>query len=181
MEPVKTRIGRLLRACALAGVVLGTGALVSACSAEAGAEIGQRAPDFSLVRADTGETLSLSDLRGKTVIVNFWATWCPPCRAEMPDLQGAYDERLAAGDLVILGVNEEEGAEQVQRFIAEFGLTFPVVLDKDAAVRRRYNVPGLPATFFIDRDGIIRARSYGPVFGNLLPDGIAAADRGGES
>ncbi len=177
---VSLTIPRIARAGALAGLVLAAGVAVSACATEAGAHIGQRAPDFTLVRADTGETVSLSDLRGQTVVLNFWATWCPPCRAEMPELEAAYLEQGYPDDLVVLGVNQEETVEQVMRFMDDFSLTFPVVLDTDAAVRKRYAVPGLPATFFIDREGVIRARTYGPVFGTLLPDGIAAAVRGGD-
>lgn len=189
---MKAAIRRIARTAAVTGIATAAALALVACAAgegaaevpggpKTGSEIGQQAPDFSLVRADTGETVALSDLRGKTVVVNFWATWCAPCRAEMPDLEAAYRERLEAGDLVILGVNQEESAERVNQFVADLGLTFPIVLDRDAAVRKRYSVLGLPATFFIDRDGIIRARAYGPVFGNLLPDGIAAADRAGES
>ncbi len=189
---MSTPIRRLVRSAALFAASATVAVAFVACSSGDGAgeasgatntgnEIGQQAPDFSLVRADTGEAVALSDLRGKTVIVNFWATWCAPCRAEMPDLEAAHQERLEAGDLVILGVNQEESAERVNEFVEDLGLTFPIVLDSDAAVRKRYSVLGLPATFFIDRDGIIRARAYGPVFGNLLPDGIAAADRAGES
>lgn len=141
--------------------------------------VGQTAPDFVLEALGTGEPVRLSDFRGQTVVLNFWATWCAPCRAEMPEFQEAYDARLQAGDLVFLAVNFQEVDVQVQRFVDEFSLTFPVVMDRDGDVRRHYQVLGLPATFFIDRDGILRSQNLGPVFGRLLQDGISAADRGG--
>ena len=142
--------------------------------------IGEPVPDF-ILQDLAGQTVRLSDFHGKTVVLNFWATWCPPCRAEMPDLQAAYDERLPAGDFVVLAVDKlvEDSAGAVTDFVDEFGLTFPVVLDGGDDVSRRFNVRGLPATFFIDRDGVLRAKNLGPVFGNLLPDGIAAADAAG--
>lgn len=133
--------------------------------------LGQPAPDFILEQPGTGERVSLSDFRGQPVVLNFWATWCVPCRTEMPDLQTAHDEE----DVVVLAVNWQESDVVVERFLDEFGLTFPTVLDRDGRVREHYGVVGLPATFFIDPDGILRARNFGPVYGNLLGDGIEAA------
>jgi peroxiredoxin len=140
---------------------------------------GEPAPDFALRLVDSDEVVRLSDFRGQTVLLNFWATWCPPCRAEMPEFQAVYEGRLPDGDFVVLAVDLEETDAQVQRFLDELGLTFPVAMDHAGEVARHYGVRGLPATFFIDRDGIVRERVLGPVFGNLLHDGIAAADRGG--
>ncbi len=142
--------------------------------------IGDPAPDFVLQDLD-GNPVALSDFRGKTVVLNFWATWCPPCRAEMPDLQAVYEQRLPQDDLVVLAVDLlfEDSVGAVTDFLEEFALTFPVVLAAEDSVLERYGVRGLPATFFIDRDGVLRAKNLGPVFGDLLPDGIALADAAG--
>ena len=143
-------------------------------------EIGKPAPDFVLQDLD-GNLVRLSDFRGKTVVLNFWATWCPPCRAEMPALQAMYDQRLPQDDFVVLAVDLlfEDSAGAVTDFVDDFELTFPVLLASEESVVRRYGVRGLPATFFIDRDGVLRDRALGPVFGDLLPLGIAEADLAG--
>jgi peroxiredoxin len=144
-------------------------------------EIGKPVPDF-VVRTVGGDLIKLSALRGKTVVLNFWATWCPPCRAEMLDFQETFEAREPAGDLAILAVNKlvEDVESAVVEFAEEFGLTFLVGFDESDEIVHRYGVGGLPSTFFIDREGTLRARTIGPVFGNLLPDGIAEADRVGE-
>jgi peroxiredoxin len=139
--------------------------------------LGQPAPDFVLQDARSGALVSLSDFRGRIVVLNFWATWCPPCRAEMPEFQRTFEER--GDNLVVLAVDFQETDEQVRAFLDEFGVTFPVVMDRDGKVRQHYGVLGLPGTFFIDREGIVRGQNYGPVFGDLLSDGIAAAERAG--
>ncbi|MEE8337119.1 MAG: TlpA disulfide reductase family protein, partial [Dehalococcoidia bacterium] len=104
--------------------------------------------------------------------------WCPPCRAEMPDLLEIYEQRLSDDDFVVFAVDKltEDTRDAVRDFVEEFGLTFPVAFDETDEIFERYEVRGLPSTFFIDRDGVIRARTLGPVFGDLLPDGIAKAD-----
>lgn len=122
--------------------------------------IGHPAPDFTLTGLD-GATFTLSDLRGQPVVLNFWATWCPPCRAEMPELQAA-STRLD-GEVAIVGVNQGESAEQVAGFVQPLGFTFPMPLDERMDVSRQYLVRNLPTTFFIDRDGIVRYTQVGPL------------------
>lgn len=139
--------------------------------------IGGAAPDFMLAEAGTGRPVRLSDFRGRLVILNFWATWCEPCRAEMPEFQQAYAER-GDQDLVILAVNYRESNDQMAYFQKQFGLTFPLVLDRQGDVSVHYGVQGFPATFFIDRSGIVRAQNLGPVVGRLLAEGLSAAERG---
>lgn len=131
--------------------------------AVAGAVAGGVAPDFSLMTSG-GETITLSDLRGQPVIVNFWATWCPPCLEEMPALQEVYDAHRDDG-LVVLAINQDEPADRVVRFAEQHGLTFPLLLDPEFDVTDRYQVGLLPSTFFVDRAGVVNE----VIFGGPLP------------
>lgn len=116
---------------------------------------GQAAPDFSLPALD-GSSVRLSDLKGKAVIVNFWASWCVPCRKEMPDFQAVYDRYKEQG-LTVLGVNAGESKVAVADFRAKVGVNFPMLLDQEEAAQTAYKIMPLPATFFVDRNGTIRA------------------------
>jgi peroxiredoxin len=120
---------------------------------------GTRAKGFELESLE-GDLVSLGDYRGSIVLVNLWATWCQPCREEIPDLLAAYDEHKDAGFLV-LGVNVEESVETVAPFVEEFGITYPVLMDKDAEILKAYRAQGLPMSFIVDRDGMIRVRHTG--------------------
>ncbi len=104
-----------------------------------------------------GKTWSLSDLRGKVVLVNFWATWCPPCRKEMPDLEALY-QRFGAQGFVVLAISDEE-AGKVTPFIAERGITYPVLLDPGRKVNELFQVEGIPKSFVYDREGKLVAQS----------------------
>ena len=132
--------------------------------------VGHPAPDFTLTRFGTGEKVNLSDLRGKPLILNFWATWCGPCRAEMPALQAAYERY--GDDLLVVGVDQGEEGAVVGPFLDEFGITFPILLDGDMAVGREYRIMGLPTTFFIDSQGIIRGVHAGQINSAILAEGI---------
>ncbi len=118
-----------------------------------------RAPDFSLPDID-GEKHSLSDYRGKVLIVNFWATWCPPCRAEMPSMERAW-KRYQGRGLVIVAVNVGEGEDAIFQFTAEHPVTFPIVLDEDSKVVTDWGVRGLPTTFVVDPQGRVVYRAIG--------------------
>jgi thiol-disulfide isomerase/thioredoxin len=115
------------------------------------------APDFTLDTLDGGKT-TLSELRGKVVVINFWATWCLPCRVETPALERSYEQYKDSG-VVILGVNltDQDLIGEVNSFVQEFELTYPILLDGDGRVSSiLYQVRGLPTTFFVNREGVIR-------------------------
>jgi len=126
--------------------------------------IGSPAPEIALKDLQ-GQEVRLSDLRGKVVLLNFWATWCKPCKEEMPAMQAAYDKLRDEG-LVVLAVNELEDVQRVAEHVRSHGHTFPVVMDHDNRIANRYGVVGLPASFLIDRQGIVRER----VSGSLLTE-----------
>lgn len=117
------------------------------------AEIGEPAPDFSLTSLD-GKKVSLSQLKGRPVVVNFWAIWCPPCKLEMPALEGLSKDAAAKG-FSLLTVNQEEDKSTVENFLEDNGYTFPVVLDSSGDVSELYKVTGIPTTVFINSKGII--------------------------
>ncbi len=114
------------------------------------------APDFTLGTLD-GKKVTLSGLRGKIVIINLWATWCPPCRAEMPALENVY-EQYKDSEVIILGLNvtNQDSEKDIPTFVKEFGLTFPILLDRDGSASTLYQLKALPTTYFINRKGIIR-------------------------
>jgi peroxiredoxin len=115
-----------------------------------------RAPDFKLVATD-GSTVSLADLRGKVVLLNFWATWCPPCRTEMPDLNALYRDNGSKHDFVVLGVDLEESQQQVEAFARDFKVAFPLLLDSSGKVTTEsFAVRTLPTSIVVDREGYIR-------------------------
>jgi peroxiredoxin len=113
------------------------------------------APDFEL-KTQTGETIKLSDLRGQAVLVNLWATWCPPCRAEMQTIETVYNEYKDQG-FIVLAVNMtyQDNALDILPFVTEQGLTFPILLDETKVVAKAYQLQSLPSSYFIGRDGII--------------------------
>lgn len=134
-------------------------------AAEPQPAVGHAAPDFTAPDAQ-GRPVRLADFRGKrAVLLNFWATWCVPCRLEMPTMEQAYGDYKKRG-LEILAVSIDAGqmsvvAATVAQFMEELKLTFPALLDPEMEVARRYRVFGIPVTFLIDREGIIRAREQG--------------------
>ena len=114
------------------------------------------APDFELTASD-GKIVRLKDLRGKVVLLNFWATWCPPCKAEMPDLNVLQRKYGADRDFVVLGINDMENAADVIAFAEREGIAFPLLLDPDGRViKDLFDVRYLPTSMIIDRDGNIR-------------------------
>ncbi len=131
---------------------------------------GSLAPDFELADI-SGEQVALSDLRGRVVLINFWATWCGPCRVEMPALQSRYERYRP--DLAVLAVDFDEPEDLVRDFAQEFGLTFNVLLDPGAAIQTLYQVRGYPTSVFVDEQGVIRIIHIGIMADSQL-DGYLA-------
>ncbi|ADU29596.1 redoxin domain-containing protein [Evansella cellulosilytica] len=141
-------------------------AKVGVSNEEVGIFIGDIAPDFQLTTLD-GDRVKLSDYRGQKIMLNFWATWCPPCRAEMPDMQRAYEEN----DIIILAVNlteTESRVENVETFADDFELTFPILLDERTEVADLFAVQPVPTSFMIDTTGRIEHVAIGPMNEDMI-------------
>jgi len=126
-----------------------------------GVSEGSTAPDFEL-KTLSGDSLSLSSVKGKKVIINFWATWCPPCRSEMPDMQKIQDEHK--DDVVVLAVNltnSESSVDTVKKFVDELELTFPVLLDEKGEINNQFEVLSYPTSYFVDENGVIQTKFVG--------------------
>ncbi|MEW4282320.1 TlpA disulfide reductase family protein [Priestia koreensis] len=124
-------------------------------------EVGGLAPNFDL-RTIQGKSAQLDDYEGKPVLINFWATWCPPCRAEMPEIEEFYGKYK--NDVVVLGINltqTEASIDGVKAFVNEYNATFPVLLDEEMNVSTLYKVQGYPTSYFVDGKGIIRQKIVG--------------------
>lgn len=119
------------------------------------------APDLSLTDLD-GKPVSLVDYRGQVVLVNLWATWCPPCREEMPTLVDFYNKYRSLG-FVLIAIDQGETAELVKPFVTEFALPFPVWLDMESLAGREFNTMNLPSSYVIDRDGQVRLMWIGGI------------------
>lgn len=127
-----------------------------------GWSVGSQAPEIEL-KDLKDDTVRLTDFRGKPVLVNFWATWCAPCRIEMPIMEKKYRAYKESEKFVILAVDvkDDSGVDAVRNFLGELSLTFPVLLDSENNAATAYNVLGLPTSFFIGRRGVIRATRVG--------------------
>ncbi|MFY3791523.1 redoxin domain-containing protein [Ureibacillus sp. MALMAid1270] len=138
---------------------------------ETGIKKGQLAPDFTL-QTLTGESLTLSDLKGKKVLLNFWASWCPPCKKEMPDLQDYYENYAKEENVEIVAVNltyteksltTNEAVEAVRLFVDSYDLTFPIPLMEEDSISKTYQILTIPSTFMIDTEGKIQRQIIGPL------------------
>jgi len=139
------------------------------------AEIGLSAPDFLLIDALSGEEIKLSNYIGKPIILNFWASWCGPCKIELPELQALQIKH--GDDLIILAVNgDRESREQIQYFGSKFNLTFNLLRDPKKEVTKAYGVWGLPKTLFIDRDGVIQKQYTGSINQEIIEQELLAFD-----
>lgn len=149
---------------ALAAIIGGVALFQSRLAQATGSgrpQIGKRAPDFTVKTVD-GQTTHLSALRGQTVILNFWATWCPPCRAEMPAINQVA-EAYRGQHVVVVAVDELESPLLVQKYVQDMELSFVPVLDSSGEVAKTYDVTALPTTFFIGPDGSVSNINVGPL------------------
>lgn len=134
-------------------------------SATVGLAIGNTPPDISLVGID-GKKMQLSDLKGKKVFLNFWATWCPPCRGEMPDIEKMH--KTYGNDLTIVAVSSAESSSTVKKFLQKTNYTFPIYLDENANISRTYQLASIPTSYFIDENGIIRQKVIGAIHYDIM-------------
>ena len=158
----KVKVIRVILSIILASLTLGlviTGCSGGSSGGSSTAIVGKKAPDFTLQDLD-GQSVSLSDFEGKPVLINFWNSGCSPCRREMPFLQEVYGE-IPGSELVMLTINIGESSATVKKFLGDNNLSLPVLLDANAAVAQSYSMPGIPTTFFIDRDGILQVKVIG--------------------
>lgn len=120
---------------------------------DTGIAIGKRAPNFSMT-LDDGRTITLHDLKGRPVMINFWATWCGPCRIEMPEIVRTAQ---STPELAVLAVNVQEQLPLVQSFAEDFAMDLPIIRDEEGSIQNLYQIRGMPTTYFVDKNGAIRA------------------------
>jgi len=133
---------------------------ITACGESPVATVGKPAPDFDTVDLK-GDVWSLSDLKGKVVFINFWATWCPPCREEMPSMQRLYD-KMPKDKFEMIALYNNDKKQPVMNFVSQMRLTFPIWSDEHNFAGAKYGLTGLPETYIVDKNGIIREKFIGP-------------------
>lgn len=140
---------------------------------DVGIDIGQTPPDFTLTTL-SGETVTLSELKGKKVMLNFWASWCGPCKAEMPHMEQYYKKQKDSDNIEVIAVNltsaERKGLEAVESFVDAYSLTFPIPLDEDGQVMKNYEVITIPTTYLIGTDGTVAQMIRGPMDEETMRD-----------
>ncbi len=168
------------RVVLIAGILI-TVALVVILSAGLGKDpqhiesplIGKQAPDFALKAVGTGETIDLTQFRGKPLVVNFWATWCRPCYEEHPVL--VSNAQMMQGQVQFLGVVFQDKEEKIQQFLNERGTAYPTLVDQAGKTAIAYGVGGVPETFFLNKDGKVVAKFEGPIDPESLQQNVRKA------
>jgi peroxiredoxin len=145
----------------LAGLALGVWALLRFSPAAGPIQPGSRAPEFRALDIATGDSVSLSDYRGRVTLVNIWATWCGPCRAEMPSMQRAYSQLKDRGFAIAAVSIDESSIEDVKAFQREFGLSFDILHDRSGRIQQVYQTTAVPESFLLDRHGLIVKHLFG--------------------
>ncbi|MFE6166351.1 peroxiredoxin family protein [Viridibacillus arvi] len=143
---------------------------------KSGLAIGELAPDFELETLE-GKKVKLSDFRGKKVILNFWATWCPPCKAEIPHMQKYYEKFAKEDNFEIVAVNltsQQEKVKYVKKFVKTYEMTFPVLLDTEGEQMRTYEIYTIPTTYFLDTKGLVQKKVIGPVDQDSMRESVKA-------
>ena len=143
-------------------------------AANEGLNKGEQAPDFELTTL-AGEPIRLSELKGKKVILNFWATWCPPCKAEMPHMQNFYEDYAEAENVEIVAVNLTSGDREasVEEFVKDYGLTFPIPMDVEGEVGQKFQAVTIPTSYIIDTNGMIQHKIVGPMDETMIQDFVS--------
>jgi peroxiredoxin len=150
------------RGWVIMGLLLTLAVAIAGCQRPAGStEASAPAPPFTL-RQFNGREVSLADLRGQTVVLNFWATWCGPCRQEMPMFEEIWKSEQGKG-VTFLGVGVEDDEAQLSSFMQSFNITYPAGLDRDSSIARSYNLAGMPTTLFIGPNGELIHKWQGPI------------------
>jgi thiol-disulfide isomerase/thioredoxin len=159
--------------CRLAALLLFAPAVMGQAQ-DAAVFPGRAAPEFTLKRLGGGQE-SLGETRGHPVVINFWASWCSPCRVEMPELVYAYEAHRSEG-LKVLAINltDQERRKDVSKFVEELAMPFPVLLDENGRVRERFGLVSLPTTIFVDSAGVVRGVHPGPISREALAAGLEA-------
>lgn len=143
-------------------------------AANEGLNKGEQAPDFELTTL-AGEPIRLSELQGKKVILNFWATWCPPCKAEMPHMQNFYEDYAETENVEIVAVNLTSGDREasVEEFVKDYGLTFPIPMDVEGEVGQKFQAITIPTSYIIDTNGMIQHKIVGPMDETMIQDFVS--------